>query len=363
MKYIWLTLCMVLCVTIGIAHADYDETMPNGAAENPGSSNPKPLSPLTPPIIGQFASPDGATRGLGFDGVNLWAANSGDGNSQYGPQFYKLDPDNGSVINSFASLGGSPAGITFDGGYLWVAEYGSNQIHKVDTGTFAVQKSFSAPASLPFDLAWDGQYIFIAFGNTPAIVYVDTGSGAQQGTVPVTYSSGNVRPFGLTMFPSFNLQLWTSDGNYGSNMVNVWDFVETAWVDQWAGTGADYPCGLAYDAVGQRVWIGDWAKDSIWIYDVSGMGVGSNGPENIDEYSIQVCPNPFTDVTRIRYQSSNDQSAGLEIYDASGRLVKCFEQSHVIWNGTNEHGDRLATGIYFVRDTMNGQTVKIVKLK
>ncbi|MCK4353195.1 PQQ-binding-like beta-propeller repeat protein [candidate division WOR-3 bacterium] len=67
-------------------------------------------------------------------------------------------------------------------------------------------------------------------------------------------------------------------------------------------------------------------------------------------------PNPFSQKTEIRYQISDVSEASLKIYDISGRLIKKIIDKRqkpgyytVIWDGKNENGERVASGIYFYR--------------
>jgi|GEM_PF-1236672 len=82
---------------------------------------------------------------------------------------------------------------------------------------------------------------------------------------------------------------------------------------------------------------------------------------------LRAHPNPFTQKTVIRYSSSviNDQllmtndlqCPALRIYDASGRLVKSFSPfalhsslfSSVIWDGKNDAGHKVKSGVYFLK--------------
>jgi len=74
---------------------------------------------------------------------------------------------------------------------------------------------------------------------------------------------------------------------------------------------------------------------------------------------LNISPNPFSRITDIRYQISDDgyQKPGLKIYDISGRLVKSFQlpTSHLLssnlvsWDGTDNVGNRVPEGVYFVR--------------
>ncbi len=81
---------------------------------------------------------------------------------------------------------------------------------------------------------------------------------------------------------------------------------------------------------------------------------------------LEISPNPFTDRTDIRFQitenqrqeaRSKNQEVSLEIYDCSGRMVKSFNLTSVVllhasavpWYGTDESGEQLPSGVYFVQ--------------
>lgn len=66
-------------------------------------------------------------------------------------------------------------------------------------------------------------------------------------------------------------------------------------------------------------------------------------------------PNPFTAETIIHHDiASVVGEARLVVYDVSGRVVKTFDVTpsrpgrfQVTWNGTNDNGQRVASGVYF----------------
>jgi hypothetical protein len=67
-------------------------------------------------------------------------------------------------------------------------------------------------------------------------------------------------------------------------------------------------------------------------------------------------PNPFNPSTIIRYDLAASSSVRLVIYDASGALVKVLCDAHrqpgryeEVWDGRNENGRFVSTGIYFSR--------------
>lgn len=89
--------------------------------------------------------------------------------------------------------------------------------------------------------------------------------------------------------------------------------------------------------------------------------------------SISLLQNPFTDRLHISYTLGevDPQSARLGIYDATGRLVKSFRltpyavRSTLSWDGRDESGKNLSSGVYFVRFVAGeiGQVKKAVILK
>ncbi len=67
-------------------------------------------------------------------------------------------------------------------------------------------------------------------------------------------------------------------------------------------------------------------------------------------------PNPMRESTTVRFRLSNHADANLTIYDASGRAVRSLVQQslnpgihEVPWDGTDDRGNQLGTGVYFYR--------------
>jgi len=113
---------------------------------------------------------------------------------------------------------------------------------------------------------------------------------------------------------------------------------------------------------------------------VSQVAVGEqdrNG--DLKECALSVHPNPFRKKTVIRYMIQDTRykihdtgymiqdtryripDINLKIYDATGRMVRDFsrltvngERSTIVWDGTNDLGRRLASGVYFVRLEADG---------
>jgi hypothetical protein len=72
---------------------------------------------------------------------------------------------------------------------------------------------------------------------------------------------------------------------------------------------------------------------------------------------FNISPNPTSGRTDIRYQISDNGNATLEIYDASGKLVRSFDlesrimnhESTIRWDGTDQANRQVGSGVYFIK--------------
>ncbi|GAH91754.1 unnamed protein product, partial [marine sediment metagenome] len=86
---------------------------------------------------------------------------------------------------------------------------------------------------------------------------------------------------------------------------------------------------------------------------------------------LQVHPNPFSKLINIKFQMqdvrSKKQDISLKIYDVSGRLIRIFDlasgvlplASAVSWNGTDDRGQTLPVGVYFIK--LNADNQEVIK--
>ncbi len=83
-------------------------------------------------------------------------------------------------------------------------------------------------------------------------------------------------------------------------------------------------------------------------------------------------PNPFNPSTTITFTSPKAGWVTLNVYDASGKLIRTLVNEEmptgsndVAWNGTDNAGNRVSSGVYFYRLTAGKQTLtkKMVLLK
>jgi len=83
-------------------------------------------------------------------------------------------------------------------------------------------------------------------------------------------------------------------------------------------------------------------------------------------------PNPFNPSTIIRYDIAEPGMVNLRIYDVTGALVRVLEtrlrdrgRYQIGWNGENNRGEQISSGVYFYRLTAPGysQTRKMVLIR
>jgi len=121
-------------------------------------------------------------------------------------------------------------------------------------------------------------------------------------------------------------------------------------------------------------------KDGAWrevrVIDESGyyaVLTGSLPPLDFDNGSLKNSPNPFNPSTTIGYTVSEAGHVVLKIYDSRGRMVTTLQNGPVSyagefeieWNGCDERGQELPSGVYYAVLEINGKrfTRKMVILK
>ncbi|MFH1279914.1 MAG: right-handed parallel beta-helix repeat-containing protein [Candidatus Eisenbacteria bacterium] len=103
----------------------------------------------------------------------------------------------------------------------------------------------------------------------------------------------------------------------------------------------------------------------IGAYGVGTCAIGvadGSGAESMIPFDHQASPNPFGPSTTIRFGMTNAGRASVAIYNIQGRRVRMFEEGElaagphqVSWDGRDDSGRALSSGVYFYRVTENGR--------
>jgi hypothetical protein len=110
--------------------------------------------------------------------------------------------------------------------------------------------------------------------------------------------------------------------------------------------------------------------DSSWLYaEVEGpLADLGDGSGRFAFALMPNVPNPFRDGTCLRFSIPSRSPVDLRVYDVRGRLVRTLVDAgagvlkpgihNVTWDGTDEQGRRVATGVYFSKLEGCGRTAK-----
>jgi hypothetical protein len=131
--------------------------------------------------------------------------------------------------------------------------------------------------------------------------------------------------------------------------------------------------------------LGDWqtnydliiaGRDNEWVIwsDLISISEPPTAIREHDPYLTlhQNYPNPFNPTTTLWFQISNHDRVILDIFDVGGKRVRRLVDSNLYpadyrlsWNGRNDDGARVASGVYFYRLTAGDKslTKKMVLLK
>lgn len=93
-----------------------------------------------------------------------------------------------------------------------------------------------------------------------------------------------------------------------------------------------------------------------------GCGTGTDG-EGLFATALAVpTPNPFNPTTAVGFSLATGGHVTLRVHDAAGRVVRTLVDEHVgagphtvVWDGTNDAGQRAGSGVYFIRMEAEGQ--------
>jgi hypothetical protein len=107
--------------------------------------------------------------------------------------------------------------------------------------------------------------------------------------------------------------------------------------------------------------------DEVYIFPMTEGGTGvseKQGPMLPGEYALHPnYPNPFNPGTVIPYDIPEKGSLSMAVFDRTGRRVRTLLDQHVEpgrytveWEGRNEQGSAVPSGVYFVKMRINGRS-------
>ena len=97
------------------------------------------------------------------------------------------------------------------------------------------------------------------------------------------------------------------------------------------------------------------------FYSVTGIGEGSVELPQL-KIIARAFPNPFHSKVFIRVESPAKTPLAACIYSSTGRLIRILAQPELSWDGNDQFGQPVCSGIYFCRLVVSGsvQTLPLV---
>jgi hypothetical protein len=139
-------------------------------------------------------------------------------------------------------------------------------------------------------------------------------------------------------------------------------------------TASSRDCGpLAGASNPYRVEVIDNGRNDTGTYSVQLLGCNpvavGDPPAPRVTHLYPAAPNPFNPHTRLSFDVAEPGQVVLRIYDASGQPVRTLHDGFLpigshqrIWNGRDDAGRGVATGVYFARMVVAGQPKPVQKL-
>jgi hypothetical protein len=133
-----------------------------------------------------------------------------------------------------------------------------------------------------------------------------------------------------------------------------------------AGNDAEHTSYASCEQKGRATWwmmatLSGWSETTAVGDDGSADGTPPAAPYRGFELSCH--PNPFNPTTTITFSMKEPGRATLAVYDVTGALVRTLLDGYISggtqsvrWNGTDESGAPVASGVYFSRVTADKKT-------
>jgi len=225
----------------------------------------------------------------------------------------------------------------------YVRTYESFQISDGDE----VATSWSYDIYLPADIP-DGMRIYAWVGNVPwaaELSYFQTVGDSGSTLVPGEW---NTLHYPIT--EKIDAGLFTAD-----------DSLRIGW--------QHWPNAEDYTAT---IYLDNFILHGIGEYVTVGIEITGEQQQPTEFHLSQAYPNPFNPVTNLNYSLVHASEVSIVIYNLMGRPIRTLVSGHeaagshrVYWDGTNEAGGRMSSGVYLLKMTTPtfSQTQKIMLLK
>lgn len=265
-------------------------------------------------------------------------------------------------VTDVGSYNWNARGICVAEGSLWVTDALNDKVHRVNPANGEELSSFDTPGTEPCGITYGGANLWLSDPWYQRVYQLNT-NGAQ-----------------LSSFAIPDHYRWALE--FSDPCSGMWTDIDATSIGHYTGGGVmDATFQLACPMSGSRMQ--DVTFDGNKIFASSGNTIyAETGPSDcppvadVDDEATNLAlagpamyPNPSSGPLWIRYSLPTASPVTLEIFDAAGALVRRLGQGpqaagqhRVVWNGCDNAGARLPSGIYFasVRTALGVTTDKFV---
>jgi len=173
------------------------------------------------------------------------------------------------------------------------------------------------------------------------------------------YSDLDVTVFGLTAGQDSTLDLQAFLDAFQMTFPILLNAGNTYGAYHQSGGTSPYPLDYVIDQEGRVAYFSTEYDPEAMIAVIDGLlGHTSSQPDiPRSRLQIQAAPNPFNPQTEILFVLNREQPVSLDILDARGSRIRTLlsselrneGQNRVSWNGRDNHGRELSSGLYLAR--------------
>ena len=199
------------------------------------------------------------------------------------------------------------------------------------------------------DAAWDFLELYVQRGEELEMLEYWTGSS--DSTVTTDYN--------IVLTPD---EFSGPDGDEVRLVWRVWSSVD-GWDDEDCINPSHGACqidDLSVYIQGELITFDDFEPGNPvnWVPVLGDVTAVDHGPD-IRQVAVAAHPNPFNPRTTISYELPQATEVSLAVYDLQGRLVRLLLETTQVsagqhqqrWDGRDEHGQAVSSGVYFYRFT------------
>lgn len=249
----------------------------------------------------------------------------------------------------------------------------SGTVYNFDNGSIPAEFTTTGAWSIDTSEPAGGNSLHIVGNVDDYVSFTVSNAAAVKVRYKIVHDGGDTAPLTATA-----TSLMFSRNDVGAFWMGVYVNGTTAVPSEWceftvpANSLGDASFSLSFlTRDGQELWI-----DKIEVLNGSPVGIEDEPPFSAtlpNKFSMQQnFPNPFNPSTTIQYTLAEAGQATLLIYDIRGNLVKTLVAesesagSHTrLWNGMNDSGQPVSTGLYLAQlhSGASTQTIKMLMIK